>query len=144
MGKNEISPRMRKLLEKGRVEARNRVIERGVVQFRADPDMMKELLEISEARRVPLGTMLREWVGDRLRHEKDPNVHQGASRYADFVNQLSERLDYLESHFLARSSRGLSRVKGGPTPNAEFYLRLESKYVSNAKDRYFSELERAS
>src|SRR5271163_3619268 len=72
-----ISPRMRKMLEKGRDEARRRVIERGIIQFRADPELMAALLEISEHRRIPLGTIIRNWVAERLESERteEPTVN---------------------------------------------------------------------
>lgn len=103
MGKNEISPRMKKMLEKGRAEARKRVVDRGIVQFRADPEMMQELLEISENRRVPLGTMLREWIGYRLRQEHDQSENQDTSRYETVFKELFARLEHLESRLLQDS-----------------------------------------
>ena len=77
MDKYEISDRARKVLERGRMEARRRVIARALLQFRVDPVTMEQLLELSESRDVPLGRMLREWVKDRLRNE------QGRSKQAD-------------------------------------------------------------
>lgn len=96
MAKNEISPRLRKVLEKGRLEARKRVIERGLVQFRADEDMMRQLLEISEHRGIPLGTMLREWIKDRLRHDNGKTKLVSNAEYSALsaqIEQLAELLD---------------------------------------------------
>lgn len=85
MAEDDISPRMKKMLEKGRIEARKRVIERGIVQFRADPELMAKLLEISEQRRIPLGTMVRNWTADRLDQEQ-------SQLPASDVNTLVERI----------------------------------------------------
>ena len=88
MAKGEISPRMQKMLSKGRAEARKRVIERGLIQFRADATMMQQLLEISEHRGIPLGTMLREWVKDRLRNE---NISRSANdKNSELYNQMQK------------------------------------------------------
>jgi len=97
MSKNDISPRMKKLLERGRTEARKRVVERGLVQFRADPDTMQQLLEISEHRGIPLGTMLREWVKDRLRHENKTVKQSSNTEYRLLSNQMQELTDLLKT-----------------------------------------------
>ena len=79
--KNELSPRMKTMLEKGRAQARKRVIERGIAQFRVDPNIMEQLLQISEHRGIPLGTMLREWIKDRLRSEHNKTKQQNSTEY---------------------------------------------------------------
>ena len=77
MVEGDISPRMRKMLERGRAQARDKIIERGIVQFRADPELMSRLLLISDTRKLPLGTMLRNWIVERLDNEemRDPSVN---------------------------------------------------------------------
>ncbi len=49
--------------------ARQRVIERGIVQFRADEEIMDLLLRVSKHKRMPYGVMCRSWVVERLRRE---------------------------------------------------------------------------
>lgn len=95
MAKDEVSPHMKRMLEKGRAEARKRVIERGLVQFRADPDTMRQMLEISEHRGVPLGTMLREWVKDRLRYEQAKKEESGTSPYEALCMEVRDKLGEL-------------------------------------------------
>jgi hypothetical protein len=56
-------------LEKGRSAAKLRVIERGIVAFRADAEMMEMLLRVAEHKRLPYGVMARSWVMDRLHQE---------------------------------------------------------------------------
>jgi len=55
--------------EKGKTAAKARVVERGVVAFRADPEMMNMLLRVAEHKRLPYGVMARSWVMDRLHKE---------------------------------------------------------------------------
>lgn len=58
-----------KRFEQGRAESRQRVIERGIVAFRADAEMMEMLLRIAEHKRVPYGVLARSWVMECLRRE---------------------------------------------------------------------------
>ena len=90
--KNEISPRMRKALEKGRAQARKEVIARGIAQFRVDPETMQQLLEVSEYRGLPLGTMLREWVKERLRTEQNKSKESSNADYRALCLELRDEL----------------------------------------------------
>lgn len=54
---------------KTQAAARQRVIERGIVQFRADPEIMDLLLRVADYKRMPTGVMVRAWVVERLRQE---------------------------------------------------------------------------
>ena len=58
-----------KRFEEGRAAARQRVIDRGVIAFRADPEMMDLLLKLAEHKRIPYGVLARSWVMDCLRDE---------------------------------------------------------------------------
>lgn len=55
--------------------ARQRVIERGIVQFRADPEIMDLLLTVADYKRMPTGVMVRAWVVERLRKEAKEMGH---------------------------------------------------------------------
>lgn len=55
--------------EKTQAAARQRVIERGIVQFRADKEIMDLLLRVSAHKRMPYGVMCRAWIVERLRQE---------------------------------------------------------------------------
>ena len=59
-----------KRFEQGRSAARQRVIDRGIIAFRADPEMMDLLLKVAEHKRIPYGVLARSWVMDRLRDEQ--------------------------------------------------------------------------
>ncbi len=95
MDKYEISPRARKVLERGRAEARRSVIARGLLQFRVDPVTMEELLVLSESREVPLGRMLREWVKDRLRNEHKKAKQSDIADYRTLCLELRDELSKL-------------------------------------------------
>lgn len=100
MAKNEVTARMRKMLEKGRLEARKRVIERGVLQFRADSETMEQLLELSENRGVPLGSMVRDWVKERLTQERNSQQETNAPgiNYEALCIEVRDKLTVLENY----------------------------------------------
>jgi hypothetical protein len=58
-----------KRFEQGRAEARKRVIDRGIIAFRSDPEMMDLLLKVAEHKRIPYGVLARSYVMDCLRVE---------------------------------------------------------------------------
>jgi hypothetical protein len=57
--------------KKTQAAARQRVIERGIVQFRADEEIMGLLLRVAMCKRLPYGVMCRTWIVERLRQEAD-------------------------------------------------------------------------
>jgi len=79
-----LSPQNKERLETARNEARKRVIARGIVQFRADKEMMDQLLQISDYQKVPVGTLVRQWLA--------PIVTQ------QFINIQIERQAILTPH----------------------------------------------
>jgi hypothetical protein len=64
----EISPKMRGLLEKERAQARKRIIETGIVHFRADPEFMELLMEVADTLKIAPGTLCRQIVWERLQY----------------------------------------------------------------------------
>jgi hypothetical protein len=59
----------RERAERTQAAARQRVIERGLVQFRADEEVMDLLLKVAASKRIPYGVMCRAWIVERLRQE---------------------------------------------------------------------------
>ncbi len=57
-------------LEKGRLEALDAVAQRGVMQFRLDAESIKELYALADSKRKPVGTLVREWVLEKLESER--------------------------------------------------------------------------
>jgi hypothetical protein len=60
----------RNKIEKTKADARERVIERGLLQFRLDPELMRDLFEIAEEVQVGPSILARMWFVERLRQEK--------------------------------------------------------------------------
>lgn len=58
--------KMKKLEE----EARQRILDRGKIEFRVEAALMSALLDLAKERRVPLGPMIRQWVTAQLELEK--------------------------------------------------------------------------
>jgi hypothetical protein len=65
----QIPSKDRRILDKAYLEARQRVIKRGIVQFRADEEIMAMLLEVADHKRVPAGVLARSWIVEKLRKE---------------------------------------------------------------------------
>jgi len=53
-------------------ESRRRVAERGLLQFRADPETVLAVLQAADAQKMPVGALLRQWIQERLRAENEP------------------------------------------------------------------------
>lgn len=47
-------------------EEQDSIIKRGLVQFRADEELMKALLQASKKTRIPYGVLARSWVAEKL------------------------------------------------------------------------------
>lgn len=47
-------------------DARQRVAERGILQFRADPQTVLAVLDAADKQNVPVGALLRQWVQEKL------------------------------------------------------------------------------
>ena len=62
-----VSPKMRALLDKEKNETRNRIIERGIVHFRADKEFMRALLDAADQLKMAPGTLCRRIVWDHLK-----------------------------------------------------------------------------
>lgn len=49
-----------------KADARQRVAERGLLQFRADPQTVMAVLQAADEHNMPVGALLRQWVQERL------------------------------------------------------------------------------
>ena len=88
--KNESLKKM-KTLEQA---ARQRIIERGKVEFRADQELMGKLLDLATKYKVPVGPMVRQWVQDRAEQEMS-----SASRAPTQLDKIERKLDRLISDY---------------------------------------------
>jgi hypothetical protein len=60
---------LQKRIEKTKSEARLRVVKRGIMHFRCDEEMMEQLLQVAQYKKLPVGSMVRSWVAEKLRKE---------------------------------------------------------------------------
>ena len=79
-----------------KADARERVVERGLLQFRADSETVKAVLLAADSRNMPVGAMLREWVQERLFVEtgkqKTPDLVQRVTLLEEAVTDLQQKL----------------------------------------------------
>jgi len=89
-----VSRKMRALLDKEKNEARKRVIERGIVHFRADSEFMEALLDTAERSKVAPGTLCRRVVWDYLKSLKQASgVAESRTKYSPNSDVVIEKLD---------------------------------------------------
>ena len=50
-------------------ESRNRILERGKIEFRIEPELLAAILDLAKERKVPVGPLIRQWVKERLEQE---------------------------------------------------------------------------
>ncbi|HEY9869472.1 MAG TPA: hypothetical protein V6D08_09935 [Candidatus Obscuribacterales bacterium] len=93
-----VSPKMRALLDKEKKETRARIIERGIVHFRADKEFMTALLEAADQLKIAPGTLCRRIVwehlkpvrpGQSIEHvELSPEISQALIRKLEAIQDL--------------------------------------------------------
>jgi hypothetical protein len=138
----QISPRMRKMLEKGRNEARQKVIERGIVQFRADPDLMEKLLLFSEKQKIPLGTMVRNWIDERLNSEQKNELPGNLDLLVDRLSEaLAAKLDMQNVVFSVKKKRHEELTW---TANAQLVNSNQQRREQIEEEQYLKVLEKVS
>jgi hypothetical protein len=57
-------------VNEARKEAHQKVVERGQVQFRLDPEYMEDLLRLADEKGTGYGVLARMWVCERLEQER--------------------------------------------------------------------------
>lgn len=63
--KTENLAKMKKLEQ----DARQRILQRGKIEFRVEPELMSAVLDLAKERKMPIGPMIRQWVSERLDQE---------------------------------------------------------------------------
>ncbi|MCC7527682.1 MAG: hypothetical protein IT342_04115 [Candidatus Melainabacteria bacterium] len=74
-------------------DARQRVADRGVLQFRAGPETILAVMDAAEKNNVPVGSLLRQWVQEKLALE---NAYKRAPDLLERISVLEEAVDYLQ------------------------------------------------
>ncbi len=89
-----------KQLEKAHKElkddARERIAERGVLQFRADPQTVMAVLDAADKANMPVGALLRQWVQEKVMlgtaEKKAPDLVQRVKSLEEAVTDLRQKL----------------------------------------------------
>jgi hypothetical protein len=93
--------KINKALDELKQSARTDIARRGILHFRINEANVLELYEIAANKKKALGTMIREWVLERLKQEQNGGPN-------DKLHDLDERLKALEK----RWSQSKKRAKG--------------------------------
>ncbi len=80
----DVSPSARKALDRGRNKIRQRAIERGIVQFRADRQFMEALLDAAADRKIPPGVLSRNVIWQFLQNNRP---------FGDLVSSIPSNYD---------------------------------------------------
>jgi hypothetical protein len=97
--------KMERLKAKGKAEAREKIIERGVLQFRADEETIAAVLDAAGHEMIPVGTLLKKWVKEKLIEREtrssggSPVVYSPATPRA---NEVAEKMQALPYEVLTR------------------------------------------
>jgi hypothetical protein len=83
-----------KMRAKLKNQARSEIARKEVVQFRLEPDAIEQLYDIAGKRRKPVGTLIREWIMERLQVESAGGVttEQRLSRVEEQITKLTKKL----------------------------------------------------
>ena len=77
-------------------DARQRVAQRGILQFRTAPETILAVISIAEEREVAVGKLLRQWIEERLELEqatkKTPDLLERLSVLEETVSYLTNKL----------------------------------------------------
>lgn len=90
------SKQLHKAHEEVKNDARQRVAERGILQFRADPETVLAVLSAADKQKIPVGALLRQWVQEKLALEypapKVPDMNQRITLLEQEVTDLRKKL----------------------------------------------------
>jgi hypothetical protein len=67
--KANLSEKSRSMLQKAKAEAHERVVQRGLIQFRADAELVGQLLQIADYKKIPVSVLVRSWVAEHVRQD---------------------------------------------------------------------------
>ncbi len=98
----EMSPRFREAMKKEAIEARKRIIARGLVQFRADKKLMEALYKVAEKNHVAVGVLCRDVIWSYLENQPGLITKENAKKSkqlkaydppSGMTGKVSEELD---------------------------------------------------
>jgi hypothetical protein len=90
------SKQLKKAHKELKDDARQRIAERGLLQFRAGPDTVLAVLDAADKSNMPVGALLRQWVQEKLMIEtakaKAPDLVQRVTVLEEAVTDLRRKL----------------------------------------------------
>jgi hypothetical protein len=90
------SQQLQKAHEDLKDDARQRIADRGILQFRADPETVLAVLSAADKEKIPVGALLRQWVQEKLAIEcpapKTPDINQRVTLLEQEVTNLRRKM----------------------------------------------------
>jgi hypothetical protein len=84
------------------VEARKRILDRGKIEFRVEPELISNILDLAIKKNLPIGPMVREWVYERLQQEKNKSRISQLDVIEEKIDQLAAVIDVRRSNIKRR------------------------------------------
>jgi len=99
--------KMERLKAKGKAESREKIIERGILQFRADEETIADVLDAAHKEMMPVGTLLKKWVKEKLleRTTSAHGVNSDESKVAARLSMLEDNVSRLTALIEDRDKR---------------------------------------
>jgi hypothetical protein len=89
MSKDSKSERISKALSEMKQAVRADVIKRQVLHFRIDESNIAQIYEVAARKKEPVGSMIRQWVIERLQQEQSPTPEPGANKLLNIEKRLA-------------------------------------------------------
>jgi hypothetical protein len=112
LSKDEMAARRKRMQE----EALKSVAKTEQLNIRIDESSITRLYALAGKQGKPVGTMVREWIIDRLNMEEQPADRESMKVLVDLVSSLQARLDRWDSVLL--KDQGSARVCERPDFNS--------------------------
>lgn len=98
LSKAEISTRRKRMQE----EALKSIAKTEQLNIRIDEDSINRLYSVASNQGKPVGTMVRQWILDRLATEEQPGKDEPLQMIIDLVSKLHTRIDQLDNALLGK------------------------------------------
>ena len=101
--RTEMTPELIDRIGKVKQKARDWLVKNEIVQFRLDQESYRNLFLIAERERKPIGTLVREWISERIK--QDPPINGKGKK----VRKTSVSFSELGTTALAKQLNDLDR-----------------------------------
>ena len=98
LSKTEILARRKRMQE----EALKSIAKTEQLNIRIDEDSITRLYTIAGKQGKPVGTMVRQWILDRISTEEEPNKNESLKTIIDLISNLHARIDQLDYALLGK------------------------------------------